>query len=288
MIGAPPMLRRILSQPPLIARLLALGLLTTAPLGCASAPEQQQELSYSDQAEAYFQAGEQRFERRDYLEAMRLYNTVRNQFPYSRWAALAHLRIADAYFEQDQNASAVEQYRAFIQLYPRHESVEYAHWRIALSFHEQMPSDFFVLPPAYERDLSSTRDAVREMRIFLQRYENSEYAPEARRLMREAQRRLADYEFYVATYYLERDNPRAAAGRLTHLLRNFAGLGLDPEALFLLGKAYLQLDEPGRALTAWTDLIEVHPQHPRAAQARKLLQERGLHQGDDAPQEQGG
>lgn len=279
------MLRPFLkARPPLIARLMALGLLVVAPTGCATSPESG-ELSYSDQAEAYFEAGQQRFERRDYLEAMRLYNTVRNQFPYSRWAALAHLRIGDAYFEQDQNAAAVEQYRAFIQLYPRHERVEYAHWKIASSFYEQMPSDFFVLPPSYERDLTSTRDAVRELRIFLQRYEDSQYAAEARQLMRTSLRRLADHEFYVATYYLERDNPRAAAGRLTHLLRNFAGLGLDPEALFLLGKAYLQLDEPGRALTAWTDLIEVHPQHPRAAQAKRLLEERGLH---SASEEQGG
>ncbi|WP_158542647.1 outer membrane protein assembly factor BamD [Lujinxingia litoralis] len=260
---------------PLVGRLLALSLMAGAPLGCVTGTPSQ-ELSYSDQAEAYFEAGQQRFERRDYLEAMRLYNTVRNQFPYSRWAALAHLRIGDAYFEQDQNAAAVEQYRAFIQLYPRHEKVEYAHWKIARAFYEQMPSEFFILPPAYERDLSSTRDAVRELRIFLQRYEQSEYAPEARRLMRSAQRRLADHEFYVATYYLDRDNPKAAAGRLTHLLRNFPGLGLDAEALFLLGKAYLQLDEPGRALTAWTDLIEVHPEHPRAGEAKRLLEARGL------------
>jgi outer membrane protein assembly factor BamD len=228
-------------------------------------------MDYADQAEYVYQQGEQAMERKDYIQATSRYNTVRNQFPYSRWAAMANLRIGDAYFEQQQYASAVQQYRGFIQLYPRHEKVEYAHWHVALAFYEQMPSDFFILPPTYERDLSTTRDAAREIRIFLRRFENSEFATEANQKLRETLRVLADHEYYVATYYFERDNPRATANRLTYLLRNFAGLGLDPEALYLLGNAYLQLDEPERATIAWTDLVETHPDHPRAKQVQRAL-----------------
>lgn len=250
---------------------LILSATAFGPLGCSTAGPAPQRSEYSDQAEFVYRQGENFLERRDYLQAINRFNVVRNEFPYSRWAALATLGIADAYYEQQQFASAVQQYRGFIQLYPRHEKVEYAHWRVALAFYEQMPSEFFVLPPAYERDLSTTRDAVREMRIFLRRYEDSEFAEEANRLLRQALRRLGDHEFYVATYYLDRDNPRAAANRLTYLLRNFAGLGLDPEALFLLGKAYLQLDEPQRAATAWTDLVEAYPEHPRAKEVAPHL-----------------
>lgn len=256
-----------------ITFLLLTGLaLILGPLSGCATTTQLDELSYADQAEYIFQLGERAFERRDYLNAMSHYNTVRNEFPYSRWAAMANLRIADAYFEQEQYASAVQQFRAFIQLYPRHEEVEYAFWRIANAFYEQMPSEFFILPPAYERDLSSTRDAVREMQLFLRRYENSEFSEEANRKLRRALRRLADHEFYVATFYLDRENPRAAANRLTFLLRNYAGLGLDPEALYLLGRAYLQLDEPERAVLAWTDLIEAYPDHNRSREVRPHLE----------------
>lgn len=258
-----------------VAALAVVGWLLTGPavflIGCATTVPME-EKTYADQAEEIFEQGQRSLERRDYLSAMGHYNTVRNEYPYSRWAAMANLRIADAYFEQEQYASAVQQYRSFIQLYPRHEEVEYAYWRIANAFYEQMPGDLFFLPPAYERDLSSTRDAVREMQIFLRRYQDSQYSEEASRKLRQALRRLGDHEFYVATYYLDRENPRAAANRLTFLLRNYSGLGLDPEALYLLGKAYLQLDEPDRAVMAWTDLVEAYPRHARAEEVGPMLE----------------
>ena len=253
-----------------LALSLVLGLLFVGPLACTTA-SLTQEMDYADQAEYLFQQAERAMERGDYLQATSRYNTVRNQYPYSRWAAMSNLRIGDAYFAQKQYASAVQQYRGFIQLYPRHEKVEYAHWQVATAFYEQMPSEFFILPPNYERDLSTTRDAAREIRIFLRRYENSEFAEEANQKLRKALRVLADHEYYVATYYYDRENPRATANRLTYLLRNFAGLGLDPEALFLLGKAYLQLDEPDRAVIAWTDLVDTHPEHPRAKEVQSAL-----------------
>ncbi len=257
-----------------LLRALLIALLATPAVGlmaCATT-SQFEELEYADQAEYLYRQGERSMERRDFLQAMSRFNTIRNEYAYSRWAPLANLRIADAYYEQDMYASAVQQYRAFMQLYPRHEKVEYAHWQVARAFYSQMPSEFFILPPSYERDLSSTHDAVRELRIFLRRFENSEYSDEAIQKLRRALRTLADHEFYVATYYLDRDNPRATANRLTYLLRNYSGLGLDPEALFLLGKAYLQLDDADRARTAWLDLVETYPDHPRSAEVQPHVQ----------------
>ena len=242
-------------------------------LAACSTGQPMEEMDYADQAEYLYRQGEDALESSRYIQATEHFNTVRNEYPYSQWAAMANLGIADAYFEQEQYASAVQQYRGFIDLYPRHEEVEYTHWRVALAFYEQTPSDFFIFPPPHERDLSTTRDAVRELQIFLRDHGDSEYAEEAEEKWREAMFRLANHEYYVADHYMDQENPRAAIGRLQYLLRNFTGLGLDAEALYLLGKAYFELDEREHATAAWNDLVEYHPNHPRASDARDYLGE---------------
>ncbi|MEM1349911.1 MAG: outer membrane protein assembly factor BamD [Myxococcota bacterium] len=231
---------------------------------------------YAQQAERAYKSAEKAFRSKDFLEAIRRYNIIRTKFPYSRFAKLADLRIADAYFEQEKYATAVEQYRNFTKLYPDHRQVTYAAWRVALSFYEQMPDDYWPLPPGYERDLARARDAEREVRYFMRRYPDTEYSEGANAKLLEIRRRLADHEFYVATFYLKLENPRAAALRLTYLLQNYSGLGLDPNALFLLARSYLELKDVGKAVRALTDLVEVHPKHPLAADARRYMRRHGL------------
>ena len=88
---------------------------------------------------------------------------------YQTWLCLASLRIADTYFAQDQMPNAIEAYRRFIQLHPTHPDVPYAHYRIGLAYYEQLPGDWFFLPPAYEKDLASTGEAEAALARFLER-----------------------------------------------------------------------------------------------------------------------
>ncbi len=238
--------------------------------GCATSSNNAT-ATYSDQVEAAFQRGEEAYKSKDYIEAVRRFNTVRNQFPYSEYAAIAEIRIGDAYFAQEQYQTAIEQYRSFIQLHPNHERATYAYYQVALSYYQQMPGDWWFLPPSYEKDLSRAREAIRELNLFMRHFPDSEYANDASKKLGVARRRMAEHELYVANFYLDRENPRAAANRLTHLLKNYSGVGLDPTALFLLGRAYLQLGEVDKAIDALTDLVEVHPNSEPAKEAKKYL-----------------
>lgn len=243
--------------------------------GCASGSEAKP-TTYADAAEQRYMSAKESLDDSDYLEAIREFNSVRNKFPYSKYAPLSELRIGDAYFDQEKYASAVEQYRNFLQLHPKHPEVVYANWRVALSFYELMPEDWWLLPPSYERDLAKTRDAVREMSLFLKRYPDSEYAKRANKLVAQARRRLADHELYVAKFYLERENPRASAMRLRYLLENYSGLGLDPQALFLLARSYIELGDAAKARTALEDLVEYHPNSELAKEAKAYLAQHEL------------
>ncbi|MGM0555893.1 MAG: outer membrane protein assembly factor BamD [Myxococcota bacterium] len=260
-----------------VLHILLLLIVTCSASACAGAKQQQEKPeTYAEVVEQRFQSAEADFEDGRYLDAIRKFNTISNKFPYSRYAALAELRVADAHFEQEQYATAVEQYRNFIQLHPNHEKRTYAHFKVALAFYELMPDDWFFAPPAYERDLAKTKDAARELRFFVKNYPDSKYSERAEKLLAQARRRLADHEFYVAKFYMKRENYEASSMRLTYLLKNYSGLGLDAPALLLLAKAYLNLGDLDRATDALADLITVHPESEYAEQAREYVAEYDL------------
>lgn len=261
---------------PLAASLL-LAVTSAGAAGCATTGGSTVDISKAETpAEQRYLLGQSRFERGDHEGAIEAYDKVRNDYPYSRFATLAQLRIGDAYFEQEQYSSAAEQYRSFVKLHPNHPKVPYARFRRAKAIYEKMPENWFFMPPAHQRDLSSTETAARHLQDFQRRHPESKYAEEARKLLAETRRRLADHEMYVAEFYLERDNPRAAAMRLKYLLNNYSGLGLDAKALYLLARSYLELGDTNKAKVALEDLIEFHPSSEYAGRARSYLEEHEL------------
>lgn len=248
-------------------------LVSGVAFGCAT-PSTVKEASTP--AERLYRQAQVRFDRTDFTGAIEKYNKVRNEHPYSRFAVLADLRIGDAYYKQSQWASAAEQYRTFVKLHPNHEQVDYARFRIGKALYQKMPNDWFFLPPSYERDLSSTENAVRALKSFVNKHPDSEHFAKAEKMLRKARRRLADHEMYVADFYLERENPRGAKMRLKYLLNHYSGLGLDAKALYLLAVSHLKLGERDKAKVALQDLVEYHPESTFAKRARNYMEKHDL------------
>ncbi|RMG12456.1 MAG: outer membrane protein assembly factor BamD, partial [Deltaproteobacteria bacterium] len=180
----------------------------------------------------------------EYQLAIGRFEALRTRHPYSRYAPLAELRIADALFGQGSFLEAAERYRTFVKLRPTHPEADYAAYREALSLYREAPSDFFLFPPSYEKDLEPIRELTGVLERFLRTYPDSRYAPEARELLAKARRRLALHELYVADFYRRRGHWRGAAGRLETVLRDFSGLGFDARARVELAEAYAHLDPP--------------------------------------------
>jgi outer membrane protein assembly factor BamD len=263
------------------ARTAFLLCLLSAPalLGACAARPAPAVSDYAGQAQYAYEEAMSAYDSSEYLEALKRFNYVRTKFPYSQFSALASLRIADTYFAQSQMPSAIEAYRRFLQLHPSHPDVPYAEYRIGLAYYEQLPGDWFFMPPAYEKDLASTEEAEAALNAFLNHHPNSQYAEEISEKLSVVRQRLADHEFFVATFYLRREEPRAAAQRLQFLLERYPGLGFDEEALFLQGKCFLLLKNVPAAASTWGTLIQQYPDHPLAREASLYLQRHRL----DAP-----
>ena len=210
----------------------------------------------------------------NWLTAIQYFQNVKTSFGFSKWATLAELGIADANVGREKFTEAIDGYKQFIKAHPGHERVQdgYAAFRIGEAYHKQIPSDWFLTPPSYEKDQGPVLDALRELTSFADQYGDSSYAPKARNLIGDCVRRLAAHELYVARFYLDRGHPYAAIGRLEGLLKDYPGAHQEPETLLLLGRTYLKMEKPDKARAVFVKLASDHPDDYRAGKAKLYIQ----------------
>ncbi|HKU37523.1 MAG TPA: outer membrane protein assembly factor BamD, partial [Polyangiales bacterium] len=209
------------------------------------------------------------------LQAEPAFRNVRRLYPYTRFAALAELRAADCMFKDGKFTEAIQAYEQFVRYRPSHVEVPYARFMIARSNYEQIPSEWLLSPPTHEREQHYTRESLRLLRRFVVDFPNDPLVGRANKMAHRAIRLLAAHELYVARFYLRRDHPLAAIGRLKTLITAYPTSGLEPEALLLLGDTYAELKNTTDAKKAYLELTQRYPKSPETNDARNRLRELG-------------
>ena len=151
---------------------------------------------------------------------------MKQKYPFSKYAVLAELAIADTQFARGNYNEAIDAYKAFARLHPTHEKVEdgYAAYKIGECYCRTCPSDWVLVPPAYEKDQSAVSDAQRELTDFIESTPTRSTS-RVKKLHREVMGRLVDHEVYVARFYLDRGHPKAAILRIEAALRALSRVG---------------------------------------------------------------
>ena len=231
-------------------------------------------VSSQDTARANYNKGTKELKDDNHAEAIKYFTFVKSKFPFSRFATMAELRLADAYYAQDKFVEAIDAYKLFIKFHPTHPEVTggYASYQICRAYMKQIPSDWFLVPPSHEKDQGATKDALREQRSFLRTFSRSKYLPKVKKLYRKCLRKLAGHELYVARFYLERDKPKATILRLETLLSKYPDAGVDPEVMLLLGQTYMKLDQKKKAKETFARMLRRHPNDASTAKAKLYLE----------------
>ena len=134
-------------------------------LGCAESDDDTRPVTYSLTAKQNYEKGMAELKDESYGEAKKYFQFVKQKFPFSKYAVMAELALADTQFAQGNYTESIESYKSFARLHPTHEKVEdgYVAFRICEGYFKDMPEDIWIMPPSYEKDQSAVNDAAREL-----------------------------------------------------------------------------------------------------------------------------
>lgn len=252
---------------------LVASVITAGAAGCATSDDGGRPLTYSLTAKQNYEKGLAELQDENFTEASRYFSFVKQKFPFSKYAVLAELAQADTQFMRGGYQEAIDAYKTFARLHPTHEKVEdgYVAFRIAQCYVKDMPTDWFLVPPAAEKDQSAVRDAYRELSDFIDKFPDSKYMKEAQKARLEVVGRLIEHELYVARFYLKQGHPRAAVLRIEGTLRRYPESGREAELLVVLGQTHLEMGNPRLAQSTFQRVLTEHRDVSQAKRARLYL-----------------
>ena len=194
--------------------LLIVALALAAALGGCAEKTKALPPGSADADKFLFDRGGAAVKDKKWIEAREYYRNLVDNYPQSPFRPDAKLALGDTYLSDGGTENlllAGNEFREFLTFYPTHPRADYAQLQLARSFTAQM------LAP--ERDQSATRDAIKEIEIFLQRFPNSQLMPEARKMEREAKDRLSEANYRIGFYYFRVKWYPGAIDRFKDLLK---------------------------------------------------------------------
>ena len=210
--------------------------------GCANRNKERPELTESNQ----YREARKALDARRFDSAIEQLREMQVRFPYGDFSEQAQLDLIYAqYRSQDYPATVVAAQR-FIRSYPAHPSLDYAlYMRGLANFNmERGMFDNVMSSDGAARDMSAARDAFRDFERLVNRFPDSDYAPDARARMVYIRNQLARQELHVARDYARRGAAIAAINRAQQVVKHYQQTPAVPEALAIMVRGYKQLNQP--------------------------------------------
>jgi outer membrane protein assembly factor BamD len=210
-----------------------------------------------------------------YSDAVKSFDEVDRQHPYSEWARKAMVMSAFASYRKGDYPTAIATAKRYTTLYPGTPDAAYAEYIIGQSNFAKIPD--------VTRDQTSTKKAMVAMEEIVERFPESEYADDARQKIVVTRDQLAGKEMQVGRYYLERREYIAAINRFKLVVTDYQDTRHVEEALERLVEANLALGLVNEAQTAAAVLGHNFPNSRWYKDAYNLLKKKGVE-----PQNNGG
>ncbi|MGH8373295.1 MAG: outer membrane protein assembly factor BamD [Gammaproteobacteria bacterium] len=207
--------------------------------GCASEQEKDQTLAAQDlysQIEANIKAG-------NYKTAIQRLQTLESRFPFNDFGTQAELDLIYVNYLDKDYDTAEDSADRFIREHPRHADVDYAYYMKGVAYFDQAPGflETVFKKDTYQRDPGDAEKSFQAFQLFLQKFPNSRYTPDARQRMVFLRDRLALYEWAVADYYMRRGAWISALDRADNIIKHYPQTPSLKPALQIMATAYTRL-----------------------------------------------
>ncbi len=228
--------------------------------GCASVPQQS---SSAARDEEYYNRAVANMELFYYSEAVKDFEELRDKFPLSPYAVLALLRLGECHYAEKNYIEAQYQFDNFRRLHPSHAEVPYSMFMAGMCQFKQILD--------YDRDQTPARAAVMQFEMLREAFPNSPYAAKALCRIAEAKRHIAEYEFFVGSFYLKKNNYLGAYARFDGLLLQYPNAIERDRVLLGMAKACLYDGQTEKGTRILQLLLATYPDGACAAEATRLL-----------------
>jgi outer membrane protein assembly factor BamD len=191
--------------------------------------------------------GTQKMQKKDYEDAIKAFQQLKERYPYSKYAILAELKLGDAHFYNKNYTDAAIAYEEFARLHPRNEVIPYVLYQIGMCH--------FLSFTTVDRDQEETRLAMEAFQRLIHAYPQSEYSLKAKKQLFECEKRIVAHEFYVGRLYYIMGEFYAARERLAFIDHNYPqavrDLGYEEEIKKMLAASQQRLAEGGKRPSFW-------------------------------------
>ena len=194
-------------------RKLALPLLLIAlVLSCAKMSEEER----ARKAQEYYQKALKDFKEGDYKDAAWNFNEAIKFIDHLTPQQIENMKflLAKSYYLDEDYVNAVVAFEDYVFYYPKLDRTEEAYYYLVDSYVKVAPDPY--------RDQEYTWKAVEKAREFLSKFPKSKYAGRVHRLIKEAYKKIAQHEIYIAEFYEDYGYTYSAAVRYREILINFS------------------------------------------------------------------
>lgn len=214
-------------------------------------------------AEALYAEGVRNFKDKRYVRAIDNFSKIRSDYPFSPVLTEVELKIADAYYLNEQYPEAINAFKEFQTMHPTNEQDPFVTLRLGQAYFKQVTTT--------DRDQKNTEIAKSYFESVVTKYPKSPQAAQAREKLAKCLEYLAEHDFNVAYFYYQQQKYPAARDRLEEIVRKYKDTPTAVKSLFYLGESYRHEKNAVRAALAYEALIEHYPQSQLASDARSQL-----------------
>ena len=221
-----------------MTRIIIIAILSFFLSGCALF-----ELFWEDEDDETAQAlawdGMEDYESGDYEGAKESFEKLKDWYPYSDYAKLAELKIADANFQLGNYEEAIFAYEEFENLHPRNEAIPYVIFMMGMCHFEQIDTP--------DRDQTPARNALETFSRLNRDFPNDPYSVKAQEHINACLRSLAKSELSIGRFYYKSRHYKAALRRFKNVLTRYPDVGIHQDALKLIAKTEASLAKSNQA-----------------------------------------
>jgi len=178
--------------------------------------EEQPAESLAVTAMEYYETGK-------YKNAIKHFQKINDWYPFSKYAILAELKIADSHFKLKSYEEASYSYKSFERLHPKNEAIPYVIYQTAMCDYNRIDT--------IDRDQGSTLRALAIFDRLNAQFPNNEYAEDVKEKIITCNESITGNYFYIGSFYFKQKSYAAALNRFKMITDNYPETDVYPEAI---------------------------------------------------------